>query len=154
MKKFIPVVGLAIASLAACGSQSHAPPHPSATATPLSCQQQYDKWRTGPAKPISKLLVTDLDGVSANADAGSTSATVASLKSAAGYAEQLKGYNTPKCADPGGLWEKALGQVVTAGSTASPSNLVTVLAAAGPLQTALLDLNGISTELAHAGVQG
>jgi hypothetical protein len=104
-----------------------------AKAKPLTCRQQYAKWKTGPALAEGKKLTAALNSVQhANDDI----VTIDNgMKQAGAAAGQLEAYPMPTCADPGGYWKQTLADVKASGDNAgSTSGLAGLLAAELPLK--------------------
>ena len=78
--------------------------HP-ASATPLSCKQQYTAWQTGPAKPYGKKLETALNAVQSAGATDDIPDTLADLKAAGPVAAQSEQYPMPGLCRPGRLLE-------------------------------------------------
>ena len=104
-------------------------------AKPLTCKQQYDAWKTGPARAQGKQLDADLSKVSTAGSAEDITAMTSALKTAGADATTLKQYPMPACADPGGYWNAVLARIRAAGDNAgSASGLSALILAEAPLQ--------------------
>lgn len=129
----------AVLALAACGTSS---PTPAATSTPptahqaaVSCKQQYDSWKTGPAKKVADQMQSDLNKVTAAASAEDVPELNSALHAAGNDARSLKAFPMPSCADPAGDWAKMLGYIQAAGDNAGTSSgLSGLILAMAPLQ--------------------
>jgi hypothetical protein len=143
--------------LGACGSHAATPSAvaPAATASPaLTCHQQYEAWKTGPARTAAKKLDAGLNAVSA---AGTTEDLVKmqhGMETAGKAATRLQVTPVPSCADPAGYYRKFLTEVTASGDNASTaSGLAAVLVAEGPLKKAEALGNKLAAELKRtAGV--
>lgn len=109
--------------------------HLAAAAAPVSCHQQYQAWKTGPAKAAEKRLAKALDSLQSAGD--DLVLTTDGLKRAGRIAHQLQAYPMPACADPAGYWKKTLADIRASGDNASTSSgLGAVLLAMAPLKKA------------------
>ena len=126
---FVIVGGGAAYALAGHGTGS------AAAAKPLTCKQQYDAWKTGPARAQGKQLVADLSKVSAAGSAEDITALTSALKTAGADATALEQYPMPACADPGGYWGQMLARIKASGdNAASASGLSALILAEVPLK--------------------
>jgi hypothetical protein len=118
-RRFVPLAA-AVLVIAGCGGQSPPPAsHPAAaTVPPVSCRQQYETWRHGPAGVSLSGLTGKLRAVRA---AGKTQ-DVAGLRSAMQAllpaAVALAAHPVPHCADPAGLYAEFVDHLYTAGGRA------------------------------------
>ena len=122
----------------------------------LTCAQQYQAWKTGPADILAKRTFgpddTALTAAGNSDDIPAMDSALAKLGQDAGRLEQ---YPMPACADPAGYWTQMLADLKAAGdnagSTSGLGGLITAMAPAEivkPLETEL------SAELARtAGVK-
>lgn len=125
----------AVVALTACGSHVASTTAAAAPAATESCHQQYEAWKTGPAKAEAKKLAGALRALQS---AGEDLVLVTdSLKRAGRIAHQLQAYPMPACADPAGYWRKTLADIRAGGDNASTSSgLGAVLLAMAPLKKA------------------
>ena len=94
-------------------------PSPSASAA-LTCPQQYQAWKTGPAKPDGVKVKNDAAALS---KAGEDIPVITSdLKTLGTDAAALQAYPMPKCADPAGYWSQYLGAMKASGDNAGTSS--------------------------------
>jgi hypothetical protein len=104
-------------------------------AKPLTCKQQYDAWKTGPARAQGKQIVADLSKITAAASAEDITALTSALKTAGDDATTLEQYPMPACADPGGYWVQMLARIKASGdNAASASGLSALILAEVPLK--------------------
>jgi hypothetical protein len=104
-------------------------------AKPLTCKQQYNAWKTGPARALGKQLEADLSKVSSAGSAEDITALTSALKTAGADATALEQYPMPACADPGGYWEQTLARIKASGdNAASASGLSALILAEVPLK--------------------
>jgi len=104
-------------------------------AKPLTCKQQYDAWKTGPARAQAMQLKADLSKISAAGNAEDITAMTSALKTTGADATALEQYPMPACADPAGYWEQVLTRIKAAGDNAgSASGLSALILAEAPLQ--------------------
>ena len=141
-------------SSSAAGLVSHGTGSPSA-AKPPACQQQYNAWKTGPARAQAKQLITDFNKVTAAASAEDITALTSALEAAGPDAAALEQYPMPACADPGGYWEQMLARIKAAGDNAgSASGLGGILLAEAPLKQVPGIEQKLSAELKRSGITG
>ena len=97
-------------------------------AKPLTCEQQYHAWKTGPANAPGKQLSADLSKASSTGSAKDIPALTSALKASGADATTLKQYPMPACADPGGYYEQMLARIKAAadnaGSASRPGGLL------------------------------
>ena len=104
-----------------------------AAVTTMSCRQQYQAWKTGPARAKGKQLTRALNSVQSAGDDINLIRT--RLRRAGIVAHQLQAYPMPHCADPAGYWARLLADIRAAGDNAGAvTGLVGVVAAEGPLK--------------------
>jgi hypothetical protein len=134
----LPATALA---LAACASTPSNPPSSAGMATPSArtamqtCKQQYDAWKTGPARTRADSIEADLNKVQSAANAEDVPRLNSALKAAGRDAAALDAYPMPACADPKGYWAQILGYVQAAGDNAGTSSgLSGLILAMAPLQ--------------------
>jgi hypothetical protein len=112
--------------------------HPAAAAsaaTTASCRQQYQAWKTGPAKATAKQLVRALNGVQAAGNSDDINLMRGALRRAGILAHQLQANPIPHCADPAGYWPQTLADIRASGDNAgAASGLVGLIAAEVPLK--------------------
>lgn len=103
------------------------------TAKPLTCSQQYAKWKTGPAQAEGKKMEAALSTVQHANDDIVTINT--GLKEAGADATQLEAYPMPACADPADYWKQTLADIKASGDNAgSATGLAALIAAEVPLK--------------------
>ena len=118
---FVIVGGGATYALAGHGTGS------AAAAKPLTCKQQYDAWKTGPARAQGKQFEADLSKVSAAGSAEDITALTSALKTAGADATALEQYPIPACADPGRYWAQMLAHIKAAGDNAASASGLSAL---------------------------
>ncbi len=124
-------------------------------AKPLTCEQRYDAWKTGPARAQGKQLDADLSKVSAAGNAEDITALTSALKTAGADSATLEQYPMPACADPGGYWVQMLVRIKAAGDNAgSASGLGGILLAEAPLKQVPGLEQQLSAELKRAAITG
>lgn len=112
---------------------------------PLTCAQQYQAWKTGPADILAKRTFgpddTALTAAGNSDDIPAMDSALAKLGQDAGQLEQ---YPMPACADPAGYWTQMLADLKAAGDNAGATSglggLITAMAPAEkvkPLDTEL-----------------
>ena len=123
---------------------------------PLTCAQQYQAWKTGPADMLAKRTFgpddTALTAAGNSDDIPAMDSALAKLGQDAGQLEQ---YPMPACADPAGYWTQMLADLKAAGDNAGATSglggLITAMAPAEKVKPLDADL---SAELARtAGVK-
>ena len=108
---------------------------PGVHAKPLTCAQQYQAWRTGPAKAEAMKMITALNTVQSAGASEDITLTRSGLEQAGDAARQLQAYPAPHCADPAGYWRQTLSLIRAAGDNASTApGLAGLIAAEAPLQ--------------------
>ena len=133
---------------AACGSHATSSgrgPTVSA-ARPVSCRQQYQTWKHGPAFAQNLRLQAAVNAVQAAENSGNAVAMSAAMKKLmpAAVASGLAG-PIPHCADPGNLYQEYVTGIYAAGYNArSAKGLSGLLRAAAPLK----GLKNIESQLA------
>jgi hypothetical protein len=117
-------------------------------AKPLTCHQQYAKWKTGPAKAEGLKLAADEKTVQ---NAGDDIVTIGTgLKAAGTDAGQMEAYPMPTCADPAGYYRQMLTDIKASGDNAgSTSGLAGLLAAEVPLKKVPALETKLTAELAR-----
>lgn len=105
-------------------------------AKPLTCKQQYQQWKTGPAEALAKrTLMTDDDALKSAASSTDIPELDAALKRLGADATQLGQYPMPPCADPAGYWKQMMADIKAAGDNAGASSgLAGLMTAMGPLE--------------------
>jgi len=104
--------------------------------TSASCEQQYEGWKTGPARAVAEKLTTDLNAVSSAGTAEDVPEMTSALQAVGADAAALRQYPMPACADPAGYWNTMLSRIKAAGDNAgSATGLSALLLAEAPLQT-------------------
>lgn len=102
-------------------------------AAPLTCKQQYQAWRTGPANPAGRRLQADAAALGSADD--DIPVMTSDLKTIGADAAALEAYPMPQCADPAGYWTQYLATMKAAGDNAgSASGLGALLLAVVPLK--------------------
>lgn len=113
----------------------------SSTTDATSCKDQGKKWKddnTGTLKDFESAIKSFTSG-------GVPSP--ASAKKLEDVANEAASHPLPSCADPKGLWVKAMHQVAIAGKDASKGGVGAMADALPALQKALADLNQLQTEV-------
>lgn len=125
-----------------------------AAARPLTCRQQYDAWKTGPARAAAKHLDAELGKVSAAGSAQDIPALTAALKKTGHPAAVLARYPMPSCADPRGYWPLMLARVRAAADNArSAPGLGSILLAEVPLKSVPGIERKLTAELKRTGAK-
>ena len=130
------VLAVAVLLAVGCGSQAPTPgSHPAASPAPsLSCRQQVQNWKQGPARAAFSRLKTALKQVQAAEKSGDVTAMQSAMKELVPTAYALAGHPMPHCADPDSLYPAFATKVFTAGYKArSAHGLGALMRAAGPL---------------------
>jgi hypothetical protein len=142
MKRLAGLAAVATVVLAGCGTtgtpaaSGNSPTAAAHTSAPPTCHQQYETWKTGPAKALSVRLTQALTKVKTAGGNEDIPQLQAGLKSAAQIARKLAAYPMPQCADPGGYWGQFLGHLEAAGDNAnSSSGLGALILAMAPLKS-------------------
>jgi hypothetical protein len=124
-------------------------------AKPLTCNQQYDAWKTGPADTPDKQLDADLSQISTAGNDEDITAQTSALKTAGADAAVLERYPMPACADPGGYWMQTLAHIKAAGDNAGrPSSHAGLVLAEAPLKEVPGLEQKLTAELKRAAVTG
>jgi hypothetical protein len=131
-------IALAAAVLLAvgCGSQAPAPgSHPASSAVPsMSCRQQVQNWKQGPARAAFSRLKAALKQVQAAEKSEDLTGMQSAMKELVPTAYALAGHPMPHCADPDSLYPTFATKVFTAGYKArSAHGLGALTRAAAPL---------------------
>jgi hypothetical protein len=109
---------------------------------PLTCKQQYQAWRTGPANAGGRKLDADAAAIGRADD--DIPAMASDLKIVGTDAASILAYPMPKCADPAGYWPQCLNLMKAAGDNAgAASGLAALILAEVPLR----QLPGIQAKL-------
>jgi hypothetical protein len=112
----------------------------SSTTDTSSCKDQGKQWKadnTGTLKNFESAIKGFTSGVP----------SPASAKKLEDVANEAASHPLPSCADPKGLWVKAMHQVAIAGKDASKGGVGAMADALPALQKALADLNQLQTEV-------
>lgn len=126
------------------------------SAKPLTCAQQYQAWKTGPADILAKRTfgpdATALTAAGNSDDIPAMDSALAKLGQDAGQLEQDP---MPVCADPAGYWTQMLADLKAAGDNAgSTSGLGGLITAMAPAEKVKPRETELSAELARtAGVK-
>jgi hypothetical protein len=105
------------AALAACGG--HAPsPGSRPASSPVSCRQQYENWRDGPAQESMGSLAAVLKTIHADRRSGNAVGVRSGMKELMPTAISLAAHPIPHCADPASLYQTFVTRIYTAGSRA------------------------------------
>ncbi len=134
---FRTVLSLAVTGLlAACGGHGASAGRATGpVARPVSCRQQYETWRHGPAQAQVSKLAPTLRTIQAAGKSGDVSGLTTTMTKLKPTAMVLADYPMPHCADPAGLYAELVNQVYAAGSGArSARGLSGLLKAAAPLE--------------------
>ena len=110
------------------------------TTTSSSCKDQGEQWKkdnTGTLKDFESAIKDFTSGVP----------SPASAKKLENVANEAASHPLPTCADPKGLWVKAMHQVAIAGKDASKGGVGAMADALPALKKALDDLNQLQTEV-------
>ena len=122
-------------------------------AKPLTCQQRYNAWKTGPANAPGEQLGADLRRVSSAGSAEDIPAFASALKASGADATTLEHYPMPACADPGGYYVQMLARIKAAGDNAdSASRLGGLMLAEAPLHEVPGLEQKLSAELKQVGI--
>jgi hypothetical protein len=132
----ITVGAIVLAALAFYVLEGQNTGHPAATAaTTASCRQQYQSWKTGPARAKAKPLVKALNGLQSAGKSDDINLMRGALRRAGMLAHQLQAYPMPRCADPAGYWAQTLADIRAGGDNAgAATGLVGLIAAEVPLK--------------------
>jgi hypothetical protein len=149
-----PWIAVGAVVLAAVGGGAFYVLHGRASA-PLTCPQQYQAWKTGPAKSGGEKVVADAKAISAAGKSVDIAEMDSSLKTLGADASALEAYPMPACADPGGYWKQYLGAMKAAGDNAgTASGLGGLILAEAPLKQVPAIQSKLTAELAKtAGVK-
>jgi hypothetical protein len=112
----------------------------SSTTDSTSCKDQGKQWKkdnTGTLKDFESAIKDFTSGVP----------SPASAKKLENVANEAASHPLPTCADPKGLWVKAMHQVAIAGKDASKGGVGAMADALPALKKALDDLNQLQTEV-------
>jgi hypothetical protein len=124
---------IALLGVAGCSATNGSTSTTAAQRAPLTCKQQYQAWRTGPANPGGRKLQADAAALGSADD--DIPVMASDLKTIGADAAALEAYPMPQCADPAGYWTQYLAAVKAAGDNAgSASGLGALLLAAVPLK--------------------
>lgn len=118
----VPVAALVAAGVilaAGAGGTFYVLRSHSVPAAALTCPQQYQAWRTGPAKPLGVKVKADAAAISKAGD--DFPVLTSDLETLGTDAGALQAYPIPKCADPAGYWPQYLGAMKAAGDNAGTS---------------------------------
>jgi hypothetical protein len=110
------------------------------TAASGSCKDQGKKW-----KDDNTTTLKDFESAIKGFTSGTP--TPASAKKLQDVANEAASHPLPSCADPKGLWVKAMHQVALAGKAASKGGIEAEAEALPALKKALDDLNQLQTEV-------
>jgi hypothetical protein len=131
------VLAVSVVLIAACGdhtSSRGSHPAPSA-ARPLSCAQQFQNWRHGPAHAPASTLQAALNQIQAAGQSGDVAGMRAAMKKLVPAALAMADHPMPHCADPDSLYPDFVTRIYTAGDKArSAHGLSALLRAAAPLK--------------------
>jgi hypothetical protein len=127
--------------------------HGRAPAAALTCAQQYQAWKTGPANAPGKQLQADAATLSKAGE--DIPVMTRGLQAVGADATALEAYPMPQCADPAGYWQQYLAAMKAAGDNAgSASGLGGIILAEAPLKQVPAIQSKLSAELAKtAGVK-
>jgi hypothetical protein len=136
MRPLTLAAAAAVIALAGCGGHAAASsPAGHSTATAASCHQQYETWKHGPAKAVSKKLIAALHAVQSAGSTLDIPRLASTLKKAGPAAAELARFPMPKCADPAGYFGQVLARVRAAADNAgSASGLASIMLAMVPLK--------------------
>jgi hypothetical protein len=137
------------AVLAACGG--HAPSSGSRPASsPVSCRQQYQTWKHGPAQKSMGSLAAALKTIRADRESGNAAGVRSGMRDLVPDALGLAHHPMPHCADPASLYQTFVTNIYTAGSRARSAK------GAGAVLRVAASLNGVqklgrqlTTEISH-----
>ena len=137
-RKTSAVVLLAVAgaTLTGCGMAATSTPASAVkTQVATTCHQQYQAWKTGPAKAQAGKLTSALTAIQTAASSDDTPLLQSGIEQAGSAARQLQAYPIPACADPAGYWNQTLADIRAAGDNAGTSTgLGGLIAAEIPLK--------------------
>ena len=134
-------------ALAACGGASSggsgsASNGGSSTTDSSSCKDQATQWKkdnTGTLKDFESSVKSFTSGVP----------SPASAKKLEDVANEAASHPLPSCADPKGLWVKAMHEVAKAAKSASKGGIEATAEALPQLEKALTDLTKLQDEVKH-----
>jgi len=131
-------IALAMSALLAVGCGGRAPTpgsHPASSAAPsLSCRQQVQNWKQGPARAAFSRLKIVLRQVQAAEKSGNVAGMESAMKQLVPTAYALAGHPIPHCADPDSLYPMFVTKIFTAGYKArSAREFGALMRAAAPL---------------------
>lgn len=140
-----------VALVAIAGGTAYALTGGGSPAKPLTCKQQYQQWKTGPAGAIAKRTLTaDDSALTSAANSDDIPAMNSALGKLGNDATQLGQYPMPPCADPAGYWPQMLAGLKAAGDNAgSTSGLGGLLTAMAPMEKVKALEVKLSAELAR-----
>jgi hypothetical protein len=119
-----------------------------ASSKPLTCQQQYDNWRHGPAEAVAQRVKSDDAALTAAGKSEDIPVMDTALKKAGNDAAALEAYPMPACADSHGYYQQMLADFKAAGDNAGSSGgLGGLMLAMGPAKNAETLSSEISAEL-------
>jgi hypothetical protein len=119
----------------------------------LTCQQQYDNWRNGPAKGVAQGFKGDSAALTSAGNSEDIPAMGAALKKLGDDAAALEAYPMPACADPHGYYPQMLADFKAAGDNAGTnSGLGGLMLAMGPAKKAETLTGKIDAELKAAHI--
>jgi hypothetical protein len=130
------VLAVSVVLIAACGGHASSPPsHPApAAARSLSCRQQLQNWKHGPAHARASGLKAALNQIQAAGQSGDVAGMRAAMKQLVPAALVMAGHPMPHCADPASLYPEFVTRIYTAGDNArSAQGLSALRRAAAPL---------------------
>lgn len=143
--------------LAACASHPSSPAShlASSPAAPVSCRQQYQTWRHGPAQVPASRLAAALRIVQPAGKSGDASAIRSAMRELIPAAVALAARPMPHCADPAGLYAKLIDRIYAAGHNArSAKGLTSLRRAAAPLRSVKAIERQLTAELHRAAETG
>jgi hypothetical protein len=152
---FRAVVSLAVTGFVAAGCGGHATVPGRRTAVPaarpVSCRQQYQTWKRGPAPVQLSTLAATLKTIRAAGGSGDVSGMAAAMKQLMPAALILADDAMPHCADPAGLYAEYVTTIYAAGYKArSAKGLSGLLKAAVPLKGLTNLESRLTAEVNHA----
>jgi hypothetical protein len=151
---FRAVVSLAVTGFfaAACGSHGASPGRSAVSAArPVSCHQQSEAWKHGPAQAETGELAATLKTIRAAEKSGDVPGLSTGLEKLVPVALGLAHHPVPKCADTAGLYIKFVGRIVEAGYYArSAKGLSGLLKVAAPLKGLKTIKSRLTAEVNHA----
>jgi hypothetical protein len=129
------VLAVAVLLAVGCGPAPTPGSHPASSAAPsLSCRQQVQSWKQGPARAAFSRLKAALRQVQAAGETGDVAGMESAMKELVPTAYALAGHPMPHCADPDSLYPKFVTKIYTAGYKArSARELGALMRAAAPL---------------------